>query len=152
MNKKVILGAVIAILIRGGGAFAFFGMNKEDAVAPAVTASSTESTEASTDTLDTDSAMTKEAESTATITFTDSGFTPNKLTVKKGTVVTVKNTSSKSVQFSSDDHPTHREDPEINLKTLAAGESATFTAQTVGTHGYHDHINDELVGTLVVTE
>lgn len=88
----------------------------------------------------------------ATITFTDAGFSPTTLTVKKGTKVTVVNSSSSSVQFSSDDHPTHLEDPEINMSELAPGESGSFTATTVGTHGFHDHIDDSKTGTLVVTE
>lgn len=87
---------------------------------------------------------------TATITFTDSGFSPSTLTVKSGTVVTVVNNSSQSLQFSSDDHPTHREDPEINMDVLASGEKGTFTATTTGTHSFHDHLDDSKVGTLIV--
>ncbi len=89
---------------------------------------------------------------TASITFTDEGFSPATLTVKKGTKVTVANKSSQSVQFSSDDHPAHTDDPELNMSVLAPGESGTFTAETVGTHGFHDHIDDSKTGTLVVTE
>ena len=87
-----------------------------------------------------------------TISFTDEGFSPSSLTVKKGTVITVVNQSSKSVQFSSDDHPTHTHNDEMNMKTLAPGTSGTFTANTVGTHGFHDHIDDSKVGTLTVTQ
>ena len=89
---------------------------------------------------------------TATITFTNNGFSPATLTVKKGTKVTVVNSSSSDVQFSSDDHPTHREDPEINMEILTPGESGSFTVTTVGTHGFHDHVDDSKTGTLVVTE
>jgi len=88
----------------------------------------------------------------ALITFTDEGFSPSTLTVKKGTVVTVENKSTKSVQFSSDDHPAHTDDPEINMGVLAPGESGTFTVETIGTHGFHDHIDDSKTGTLTVTE
>ena len=38
------------------------------------------------------------------------------------------------------------------MSVLAPGESGTFTAETVGTHGFHDHIDDSKTGTLVVTE
>lgn len=88
----------------------------------------------------------------ALITFTDEGFSPTTLTVKKGTVVTVDNKSTKPVQFSSDDHPTHTHNTEMNMKELAQGESGTFTAETVGTHGFHDHIDDSKTGTITVTE
>ncbi len=87
-----------------------------------------------------------------TITFTDDGFSPNSYTVKKGTVVTVKNNSSESMQFSSDDHPQHQENSELNLSVIQAGQSGTFTPTTVGTWGFHDHLNERRTGTLVVTE
>lgn len=91
-------------------------------------------------------------EGTATITFTNNGFSPSTLTVKKGTKVTVVNNSSNPVQFSSDNHPTHRANPEMNMMELSPGNNATFTANTLGTHGFHDHIDDSKTGTLIVTE
>lgn len=87
-----------------------------------------------------------------TITFTDDGFSPSTLTVKKGTKVTVVNKSSSPVQFSSGQHPTHREDPEINMSELAPGERGSFTVTVAGTHSFHDHLNASKTGTLVVTE
>lgn len=87
-----------------------------------------------------------------TITFTDAGFQPRDLTVTKGTVITVKNESSKQVEFSSDDHPTHRDNTEMNLKVLAPGEADSFTASQAGEWSYHDHIDDSLTGTIKVTE
>lgn len=89
---------------------------------------------------------------TATITFTKDGFSPSTLTVKKGTKITVVNKSSNPVQFSSADHPTHRENPELNMSQLAPGARGTITVTVVGTHGFHDHIDDSKTGTLVVTE
>lgn len=87
-----------------------------------------------------------------TITFKDSGFEPQSYSTKKGMLVTVKNESSMDLQFSSDDHPTHKKETELNLNVLAPGESATFTPTRVGTWGFHDHLNSQLTGTLIVTE
>lgn len=89
---------------------------------------------------------------TAEITFTNSGFSPQDVSVKKGTKITVKNDSDSNVQFSSDDHPTHTKQTEMNLRTLQPGESASFTVTRVGTWGFHDHIDDSKTGTLTVTE
>ena len=86
------------------------------------------------------------------LSFTDSGFEPEQITVKKGTVITVTNNSSKDVQFSSNEHPSHRDNTEMNLKTLSPGESESYTATVVGTWGFHDHIDDSKMGTVVVTE
>ena len=148
-TSKFVMGIVLLVVGLGLLVWALTGRKAE---APASQSSETSQSANSEDSAKT-SESSAEAESTAaTIVFTNDGFTPNKLTVKTGTVVTVKNESSNRVQFSSDDHPTHREDPEINMKTLAPGESGTFTAKTVGTHGFHDHIDDSKTGTLVVTE
>lgn len=132
----VVLGAVLAIALPGQ--------------TPKDTASNNADTKNSQqDTTQTTDDVTKE---TATITYTDEGFSPSTLTVKKGTIVTVDNKSSRSVQFSSNDHPAHTDDPEINMPVIASGVKGTFTATTVGTHGFHDHLDDSKVGTLVVTE
>lgn len=86
------------------------------------------------------------------ITFTDEGFEPGSITVTKGTVVTVKNESSRDIQFSSADHPTHQENSEMNLNTLSPGESDSYTASKSGTWSYHDHIDESKTGTVTVTE
>lgn len=93
-----------------------------------------------------------DSSATTTITFTDNGFSPSVVRVARGTVVTVVNESSSPVEFSSDDHPAHRDNPEMNMARLAPGERGTFTASTPGEHGYHDHIDHSKTGTLVVTE
>lgn len=153
MNKKLVIGLVAVVIVVAGFA-AVFGLHK-NASAPAnqeaASSQAADETDSSEQTEAT-SSNDQTSSQTATITFTDDGFMPSTLTVKKGTVVTVKNSSSNRVQFSSDDHPTHRLDPEINLEVLEPGESASFTAKTVGTHGFHDHIDDSKVGTLIVTE
>lgn len=88
----------------------------------------------------------------ATITFTDQGFQPRTYRTKKDMTVTVKNDSSTRLQFASDNHPSHTEQPELNLSVLQPGESASFTPTKSGTWGFHDHINDRYGGTLVVEE
>ena len=86
------------------------------------------------------------------ITYKDEGFEPRNITVKKGTSITVKNESSRDAQFSSSEHPTHRDNPEMNLKTLAPGESDSYVATDVGSWTYHDHLSPDKTGTVTVTE
>lgn len=88
----------------------------------------------------------------ATIVFTDDGFTPKDYTVRANQTVKVKNDSSMQLQFSSDDHPTHTQQSELNLSVLQPGEEASFTPTRVGNWGFHDHINDQYTGSLTVTE
>lgn len=87
-----------------------------------------------------------------TIVFTANGFEPSELTVKKGTIITITNNASSDVQFSSDDHPSHLENSEMNLKVLSPGESTSYTPQKAGKWGFHDHLNDTKTGTITVTE
>ncbi len=84
------------------------------------------------------------------IIYSDSGFSPSPLTVKTGTMVTIKNTSSRTLQFDSDPHPVHTDDPELNVGVVASGQTKTFTVTTTGSHGYHNHLNASDTGTLVV--
>lgn len=87
---------------------------------------------------------------TTTITYSDSGFTPKTVTVHSGDTVTLKNTSSQSVQFDSDPHPVHTNNPELNVGEVPSGQSSSFTVSTKGTHGYHNHLNPGQTGTIVV--
>lgn len=87
-----------------------------------------------------------------TITATPNGFEPAELSVDRGTIITIKNESGRYVEFSSDNHPTHRKNPEMNLKVLSDGESTSYTAETAGEWGFHDHINDEWTGVITVKE
>lgn len=86
------------------------------------------------------------------IVFSDNGFDKDNYTVKVNQLVTVKNNSSQDMQFSSADHPTHEDQPELNLSILSPGASASFRSTIVGTWGFHDHIKDQFKGTLIVTE
>jgi plastocyanin len=84
------------------------------------------------------------------ITYSASGFSPASLTVNSGDKVTVKNASSNQIQFDSNPHPQHTEDPELNIGIIMPGKSETITVTTKGSHGFHNHLNPGATGTLVV--
>jgi plastocyanin len=94
---------------------------------------------------------TEDAETT-TIVFSNDGFKPDTYTVKVGQQVKVTNNSNQPLQFSSDDHPAHTDEAELNLPVLEPGKSATFTPTQVGTWGFHDHLDAQYTGTLEVVE
>lgn len=87
-----------------------------------------------------------------TIVFTDDGFEQQNYTVAAGQTVTVKNESSITVEFSSDDHPTHRDNPELNMDALDPGEQGSFTPDRAGKWGIHDHEHPEFTTTLTITD
>lgn len=145
--SKLLIGLVLVLVGAGLLVWALMGKSAE-APSAAENTSQTKTTQE----VATPDANTDEPAEASLITFTSTGFTPSELTVKKGAIVTVKNESNSSVQFSSDDHPTHTKETEMNLKVLKPGESASFTITRVGSWGFHDHIDDSKTGTLTVTE
>lgn len=154
MNKGVIIGIVVAVLVVAGGVFALTNKddNKDDTGSTPTTSNTSTDSQSSTPSNENSSNSTSNTDqnAAATITYTSSGFSPATLTVKSGTVVTVKNNSSDPLQFSSDPHPQHTDNTELNMSVLAAGKSGTFTVTKMGTWGYHDHLNSSMTGTIDV--
>ncbi len=158
-KSQLVIGLILVI---AGGALLTWVVFGRSANAPSSesTGSSQTSSTASSETPAQDassenpdqSVSSPQNEAATVITFTSNGFTPTALTVKKGTTVTVVNSSSQRVQFSSDDHPSHRLNEGMNLPVLAPGASDSFVADTVGEWGFHDHIDDSFTGVVTVTE
>lgn len=88
------------------------------------------------------------------VTYNANGFSPNTVTVKKGGMVVFQNKTGKVASIASDDHPTHTKYPEFDqYKTEHRGQNEfRFTFDKVGTWGYHDHLNTNMTGTVIVTE
>lgn len=84
------------------------------------------------------------------ITYSDSGFSPAQLKVKVGEAVQFKNDSTSSVQVNSAVHPTHTLYPELNIGSIAAGESKSVAFTQAGTYKYHNHLNASENGMIVV--
>lgn len=143
-KSKLLIGIVLIVI---GVALLGWALMGRKADAPA-----SEPATNNTATAQTEAENTDEPAATATISFTNDGFSPQELEVKVGTVVTVRNDSNTRVQFSSDDHPTHTINQGMNLPVLNPGESDTFTADEVGEWGFHDHLDDSHTGVLVVVE
>lgn len=97
----------------------------------------------------------------ATIIYTDTGFYPATTTVAKGATVTWVNDSSKELWIGSGHHPIHDEYPEHQegdcsgshfdtCKGIPTGASWSFTIDLLGTWHYHNHLEDEDAGVIVV--
>lgn len=99
------------------------------------------------------------------ITYTDSGFSPASITIKKGETVTFKNKSSRSFWPASAMHPTHTVYPGSDIKKcgtsdepnifdachgIEQGAEWSFRFNNVGTWNYHDHLNASKYGSIVV--
>ncbi len=87
------------------------------------------------------------------VTYTDSGFAPEPLMVKKGTTVTFVNESSRGMWVASAVHPTHQLLPGFDeLSSAVKGGTYDYTFVKVGTWKYHNHVNPTDIGSVVVTE
>jgi len=85
-----------------------------------------------------------------TITYDGTSFTPATVTAKAGDTIQIKNDSSNTLYFASDEHPTHLDNSELNVGDIQSGASATFTISEPGTWGYHDHYNASASGEIII--
>jgi len=131
MSKKIVIGIIVLVLL-GGGAYLF--LRQSDTHTNTTNVTNTQN----------------DKPAAATITYSDSGYSPASVTVKSGEAVEIKNTSSHAMQFDSDPHPIHTNDPELNVGSVNPGESMKFTVSKTGTFGYHNHLNPSDKGTIIV--
>lgn len=89
----------------------------------------------------------------STVTYSDTGFAPKTLTVKKGTTVRFVSTATGGMWVASAVHPTHQLLPGFDqLKSVGKGGTYDYAFVKVGTWKYHNHVNPSDVGTVIVTE
>ncbi|MBI2049922.1 MAG: cupredoxin domain-containing protein [Candidatus Staskawiczbacteria bacterium] len=99
------------------------------------------------------------------VVYTDSGYSPNTITIKKGQTVTFKNQSSSSMWPASAMHPTHRVYDGTSLeehcpntansafdacKGILPGGSWAFRFDKIGNWKYHDHLTTTYFGAIIV--
>ena len=147
--KGVIITVIILIILGALGYF-FVMTDQYKTEKPAATTTKEQTKQASPSASDSD----KEQSSVSTVTYTDSGFSPQDLTVKSGDNVTLTNDSKTSVQVGSDNHPTHTANQELTggqfIIELAPGESKTVQLDRIGEWSYHNHLKPGETGTIIV--
>lgn len=124
MNNKIIIAIVAGAVVVGG---AIFAVSQRPSGTPAATPSPAPNTQ--------------NAQAAATITYSANGFSPATTTIKSGQSVTFKNTSSSEVQVDSDPHPIHTDNEDLNVGTIAPGQSKTVVLTKKGAFGFHNHLN-----------
>lgn len=89
---------------------------------------------------------------THTITHSNSCYSPQNLSIKKGdTINFVNSTSSKYMWPASDNHPSHNIYSEFDPGTdIAPGSNWSFKFTNTGTWGYHDHNKPSCSGIITV--
>ncbi|PIR38008.1 MAG: hypothetical protein COV34_02885 [Candidatus Zambryskibacteria bacterium CG10_big_fil_rev_8_21_14_0_10_42_12] len=116
-----------------------------NAIAPVPTGNNT-----SADTADetvTDTAPTSEV----IVRYTNIGFTPESIRVAEGTTVTFVNESTSGMWVASDNHPSHTILPAFDQKAaVSMGGTYSFTFDTVGSWGFHNHLRPEHDGIVLI--
>lgn len=141
--KAAIIGVIAVIVLGVGGFFLFRGNSTPTTPTTTTPSTSSDSSSSSTE-------NTTDKQVAATITYTGGGFSPSSITVKSGDIVAIKNSSSNALQFDSDPHPTHTDDPDLNVGSVETGQTVTFTVTKKGTFGYHNHFSPNDKGTITV--
>lgn len=103
--------------------------------------------------------------SNATIEITAKGFSPETITISQGDTVTFINKDIEKHWPASAIHPTHTKYPGSGIdkcgtldeyyifdacRGLEEGEEYSFPFDEIGTWKYHDHLNPEIKGTIIV--
>jgi plastocyanin len=85
------------------------------------------------------------------VTRKDNGFEPKVLTIKKGQTVKFATDTGEPFWPASDSHPTHGKYPEFDPeKVIEADESWVFTFEKAGVWKFHDHLNSQFTGKILV--
>lgn len=143
--KKVFVGFVVLLLGVGAGWYVFGGYSKPKEESTSMPVPGTTGVEEKSVRLS-DIANTL-------VTYTDTGFAPASITVKKGTTVTFVNSSAGSMWVASAPHPTHTNYPELDqLKSVEKNGMYEFAFDKVGTWKYHNHMKPTDFGSVTVTE
>ncbi len=152
MNNKVLAGIVIVALALLG----VWYFNQQSVQAPEVSDES-EVTDEMEDT--------NEGGGVTEITYTDSGFSPQLVTIEQGDTVRFVNASSRAFWPASAMHPTHTVYPGSDIELCGQvavgvifdscgdvdpGDSWEFTFTQQGEWGYHDHLSSTHFGRVVV--
>lgn len=88
---------------------------------------------------------------TYTISFTNSCYSPDTITIANGDTIKFSNNSNKDMWPASDNHPSHTIYPEFDAgQSIAPGGSYSFTFTKTGTWGFHDHNKPNCDGVITV--
>lgn len=148
---KLVVIAIAVVVIAGGAIFIQArGNDKKDDTSTATTTTNSGSSSSSTEN-ETSSAKTTDSTDVAmTITYDGSSFNVSPSSIKSGENVKITNNSNDQLDFDSDPHPTHTDNPELNAGDIEPGQSKTITLTTKGTWGFHNHFDPSQHGNLTV--
>lgn len=140
MNKSSqIIGGVIVIALIAAGAWVLISNNSTQPVNTPTPPAANQNSQGNEEEL-----------AAVTITYSDTGVSLSAKTMKSGEKVKVINQSQKTIDVSSNPHPVHTDNSELNAGDIEPGGSRTFTLTTKGEWAFHDHYDPSKGGTIKV--
>lgn len=169
MNKSTgigVLAIVLVIIVLGGWYWSSLARSGSPCVPSTTTncatpAVSRNTSQATGQTSETGNVPTSPM--TATVMYTANGFSPDPVTIKQGGTVTFVDNGGGSMWIASNAHPTHMQYSGTSKKDhcpdtagvafdeCSTGTSYSFTFQKAGSWNYHNHVNADDGGTVIVT-
>lgn len=152
-NKNIVIVGIVIIIIAVGAAIYWSATNQKNMGANPAPASYQK-----TANVKPPASVGQQSPSTI-VMYTGTAFMPQAVTIKKGGTVAFVNASNVNFWPASNPHPFHTDYPTTGgcigstfdaCKLLAPGQVWSFTFDYVGSWGYHDHINHNAGGTVVV--
>ena len=156
MSKSTFINLLFIIFV-GGGIYAYIvGSTKKEIEPQNVRVVDTEVIE---------QILSEKVTTQPAVVYTDSGFSSNSLSIKRGEAVIFENKSSRNMWVASAMHPSHRAYPDTDIqkcgveeaknmfdacKGFAPGTSWSFTFNEVGTWRYHNHLDARDFGNITV--
>ncbi|MDO8538207.1 MAG: cupredoxin domain-containing protein [archaeon] len=90
---------------------------------------------------------------TVEVSITTNGFEPSSIEINKGDTINFTNNDSQPHWPASNPHPIHSDVSGFDARQgLSQGESYSFTFNTAGNFGFHDHLNPSMTGTITITD
>lgn len=85
------------------------------------------------------------------VTKTSRGFMPSKIIIDAGDTIVFRTDENTEYWPASDSHPTHRQYSDFDPKrALLPDETWRMTFTTPGVWGFHDHLNSQMKGQIIV--
>ncbi len=84
------------------------------------------------------------------VVVTDKGFSPDTITITKDSAVRWKNASGEDASVNSDNYPSNKLYPFLNLGKFKDGQTMIYIFKEAGKFTYHNHFHSEEKGTVIV--
>jgi plastocyanin len=168
MDRNALIALIVIVLLAIGAYFVFAKPVAAPTMAPGTaTAGMTGAVMTATTTITSTTTVQNVAAKTLTVTYTNSGFSPNTVNAKVGDTVHFINSSSHGMWVASNEHPTHTDYDGTSLAqhctgntnnngsfdecaAVPPGTSYSFTFPKTGAFHYHNHVSTSDTGTVLV--